>query len=166
MTSFKDFLEEQLLDKQFADAYEEVGAEMDLALALVRRREKLKLTQQELADLTGIKQPMIARIEGGQMPSPKTLQRLAKGLKVGIFFTGDGIMVVPFAGSRPVAQPQQPSRPYDSPNVWALPSQKTAYKRQKIECDYTLLKRMAETGQIAPSPIQKEKPNAGLELAA
>lgn len=98
MTSFKEYLEEQLLDEEFAEAYEQVSEEMDFALALAMRREELGLTQQALASQTGIKQPMIARIESGQMPTAPTLQRLAKGLKVNIVFTGDGVMLVPFAG--------------------------------------------------------------------
>ena len=61
MSSFKEFLKEQLLDEEFAEAYEQVSEEMDFALALAQRREELGLTQQALAQLTGIKQPMIAR---------------------------------------------------------------------------------------------------------
>ena len=98
MTSFKEYLEEQLLDEEFAEAYEQVSDEMDFALALAMRREELGLTQQALASDTGIKQPMIARIENGQMPTAPTLQRLAKGLNVNIVFTGFGVMLVPNAG--------------------------------------------------------------------
>lgn len=98
MSSFKEFLKEQLLDEEFAEAYQQVSEEMDFALALAQRREELGLTQQALAQLTGIKQPMIARIEGGQMPTAPTLQRLALGLRVGIVITGAGILLMPFAG--------------------------------------------------------------------
>lgn len=98
MTSFKQFLEEELLDEEFALDYEKVSAEMDFALALALRRDELGLTQQELAALTGIKQPMIARIEHGQMPTAPTLQKLAKALKVAIMFTGDGLILLPFGG--------------------------------------------------------------------
>lgn len=105
MSSFKEFLEEQLQDQEFAEAFEEVGGEMDFALALAQRREELDLTQQALAQLTGIKQPMIARIEGGQMPTAPTLQKLASGLQVGIVFTGAGILLMPFAGrAKPKAE--------------------------------------------------------------
>jgi transcriptional regulator with XRE-family HTH domain len=94
MTSFKKFLEEELRDPEFAQAYEQVSVEMDFALALARRRDELGLTQQALAERTGIKQPMIARIEHGQMPTAPTLQRLAKGLSLSITFTGDDIVLV------------------------------------------------------------------------
>lgn len=98
MTSFKKFLEEQLQDEEFAEAFEQISGEMDFALALAQRREELNLTQQGLAQLTGIRQPMIARIEGGQMPTAPTLQKLAAALQVGIIITGAGILVSPFAG--------------------------------------------------------------------
>ena len=105
MSSFKEFLEEQLQDEEFAEAFEQVGGEMDFALALAQRREELALTQQALAQLTGIRQPMIARIEGGQMPTAPTLQKLASGLQVGIVFTGAGILLMPFAGkAKPKAE--------------------------------------------------------------
>ena len=107
MSSFKEFLQEQLLDEEFAEAYTQVSEEMDFAVALAQRREELGLTQQALAQATGIKQPMIARIEGGQMPTAPTLQRLALGLRVGIVFTGAGILLMPFAG-RGAAKALQP----------------------------------------------------------
>lgn len=106
MTSFKEYLEEQLLDEEFAEAYAQVSEEMDFALALAMRREELGLTQQALASETGIKQPMIARIESGQMPTAPTLQRLAKGLKINIVFTGFGVMLVPLAGRPKPTMPE------------------------------------------------------------
>jgi transcriptional regulator with XRE-family HTH domain len=97
MSSVKEFLQEQLQDPEFAKQYEQVDKEMDFALALAQRREELGLTQHSLAALTGIQQPMIARIERGQMPTAPTLQRLAKGLRTGILFTDNGVMLVPVA---------------------------------------------------------------------
>lgn len=96
------------------------------------------------------------------MPSPKTLQRLAKALAVGIMFTGEGVMVVPLSASKPVMH----NRREYAPNLWAVPMQKTAYKRHKIEGDSALLRRMTETGTIARRSVQKETANAGLEIAA
>lgn len=104
MSSFKEFLKEQLLDEEFAEAFAEVSGEMDFALALAQRREELSLTQQALAKLTGIKQPMIARIEGGQMPTAPTLQKLATGLQVAIVFTGSGVFLQTFVGRKARAE--------------------------------------------------------------
>ncbi len=172
MTSFKQFLEEELLDEEFATHYDEISAEMDLALSIVLRREKLGLTQQQLADLTGMKQPMLARIESGQMPAPRTLQRLAKGLKVGVLFTGDGIMLLPMAGSKAAAS-QSSIQPV-SKHEWEFPVyKKTAQKRQRVaECDYTLLTRVTEIEKVTGKPRETGKPrdketlNASLETAA
>lgn len=96
MTSFNQFVEEEKRsDPTFAKELEETSAELRFGVALALRREELRLTQQALADETGIKQPMIARIEHGQMPTAPTLQRLAKGLKVRIVITEDEITILP-----------------------------------------------------------------------
>ncbi len=155
MTSFREFLEEQLLDEEFAANYDEVSAEMDFALAVVLRREKLGLTQQELAEKTGMKQPMLARIEGGQMPTPRTLQRLAKGLKVGVLFTGEGVMLLPMAGTK--SGVQRSVHPV-SKREWVFPEHRRPEKPTKPECDYTLL--------VRASIPQKEKVDAGIATAA
>lgn len=160
MTSFKQFLEEQLLDEEFAANYDEVSAEMDFALAVVLRREKLGLTQQELAEKTGMKQPMLARIEGGQMPTPRTLQRLAKGLKVGVLFTGEGVMLLPMAGTKSGAQ--RSVHPV-SKREWVFPEHRRPEKPTKTECDYTLLVRASSPQK---EKEQKEKVDAGIATAA
>lgn len=61
---------------------------------LIKRRMDLKMSQRELAMKTGIKQPMIARIENGDsVPRIDTLIRIAQelGLKIG-FETNDVIL--------------------------------------------------------------------------
>lgn len=94
MRSFNEYLKESLKDEKFAETYKEIKAETDLAIALTQRREELNLTQQQLAEMTGIKQPMLARIEKGQIPNPVTLQKIAKALQVGVVFTGENVRVV------------------------------------------------------------------------
>ncbi len=163
MTSFKQFLEEELLDPEFAEHYDEVSKEMDFALALALRRKKLGLTQQELADRIGIKQPMLARIEGGQMPNAATLQRLAKGLKVGLMFTGDGVMLLPMAGSKPGGS-QTMIHPV-SEKEWKLPHvRRVAEQRAKeAECDYSMLVRRA---QRVKAKEEKETKDESVATAA
>src|SRR5882672_11365535 len=160
MTSFKEFLEEQLLDEEFATNYDEVSAEMDFALAVVLRREKLGLTQQELAEKTGMKQPMLARIEGGQMPTPRTLQRLAKGLKVGVLFTGEGVMLLPMAGTK--SGEKRSVHPVSN-REWVFPEHRRPERPTKDECDYTLLVRASSLRQ--KEKAQKEKVDATLATA-
>lgn len=50
---------------------------------IIRMERKLKnWTQQDLANKTNIKQPVIARYEKGQHPSAKNLNAIAKALKL------------------------------------------------------------------------------------
>lgn len=52
---------------------------------MIRIERKRKYwTQQDLATKTGIKQPVIARYEKGQDPSPKNLNAIAKALNLPI----------------------------------------------------------------------------------
>lgn len=64
----------------FAEEYTRATEASGFALALVRRRESLGLTQRELSERAGLRQPMLARIERGQMPRVTTLERLAEAL--------------------------------------------------------------------------------------
>jgi ribosome-binding protein aMBF1 (putative translation factor) len=55
----------------------------ELGEAVRQRREELGLTQAELAERTGLKQPAVARFEaGGTMPTIPMLERLAEALEV------------------------------------------------------------------------------------
>lgn len=55
--------------------------EMQIARALVQVRREKHITQQQLAEKTGIAQADISRLENGNSnPSLRTLQRLADGL--------------------------------------------------------------------------------------
>jgi transcriptional regulator with XRE-family HTH domain len=68
-------------DLEFAAAYDETRTTMELALGLADLREHRNLTQRALAEKSGIKQPMINRIErGSQVPRPVTLLRLLAAL--------------------------------------------------------------------------------------
>ena len=54
-----------------------------MRLKLREVRERKFLSQQELADLTGLSKPNISRLENGhQKPYPKTVRRLAEALGV------------------------------------------------------------------------------------
>jgi DNA-binding XRE family transcriptional regulator len=82
-------------DPEFVAAYDEVSAIMDLALALADLRERRGLSQRALAAKSGIKQPMINRIErGSQVPNPTTLLRLLTALHGGLTMLPDGTIHV------------------------------------------------------------------------
>jgi len=69
-------------DPAFNHAYDDASTTMDLALGLTDLRERRGLSQRALAEKSGIKQPMIARIErGSQVPKPHTLLRILAALE-------------------------------------------------------------------------------------
>lgn len=57
--------------------------ELQIAKALVEARQAKRVTQQQLAERTGIAQADISRLENGNSnPTLRTLQRLADGLEM------------------------------------------------------------------------------------
>lgn len=89
LKKFDDYLAEQLKDPEFKAGYDALEPEFSLIKALMDARLEKGLTQKELAEMTGISQGDISRIERGTAnPSIKTIQRLATALdkKVQILF--------------------------------------------------------------------------------
>lgn len=81
MKALDKYLEEQLTDPAFAEAYAEIQPEMNIIRALVDARASRQLTQKELSERTGIAQAEISKLERGtRNPSIRLLQRLAAGL--------------------------------------------------------------------------------------
>ena len=82
-------------ESEFADAYEEVQAEMNIVRALVDARISRNLSQKELSEKTGINQTEISRLENGtRNPTVRLLQRLADGM--------DMVLDISFKSKRPV----------------------------------------------------------------
>ena len=81
MSSYRDFLEEQLKDPALKAEYDALEPEFAIIQAMINARKTAGLTQKQLAERTGIAQADISRLENGNAnPSLKTLQRLAKGM--------------------------------------------------------------------------------------
>lgn len=79
--NFRDALNEQLKDHTFRAEWEAMEPERQITMAIIEGREEKALTQQQLAEATGIAQADISRLENGTAnPSLKTLKRLAAGL--------------------------------------------------------------------------------------
>lgn len=79
--NFRDTLNEQLKDPGFRVEWEVLEPERQITMAIIEGREEKALTQQQLAEATGIAQADISRLENGTAnPSLKTLKRLAAGL--------------------------------------------------------------------------------------
>jgi transcriptional regulator with XRE-family HTH domain len=61
----RDLIEE-LKDPEFAKSYGAECAKSEFGLALFHARQKTKLTQKELAERLGVRQPYIAQLESGE----------------------------------------------------------------------------------------------------
>ena len=79
--NFRVTLNKQLQNPEFKAEWDALEPEFQIIKAMIDGRKEKNITQKELADLTGIAQADISRIENGNSnPSIQTLQRLAAGL--------------------------------------------------------------------------------------
>jgi transcriptional regulator with XRE-family HTH domain len=67
MTDWKTLRHQALSDPLVAEEYERLRPQFELASELIKLRKALGLTQRELAELAGVTQPEIARIESGRV---------------------------------------------------------------------------------------------------
>lgn len=87
MDDFQRDLENRLRNQEFRDHYQELEMEYTFMQALIDLRKKKKITQKQLADLTGIHQADISKLESGATnPTLKLMQRIADGLDMKILF--------------------------------------------------------------------------------
>ena len=83
-----EILQEELQDPEFRAEWERTALARAVALAVVRYRGDHGLSQRNLAERLGMKQPQVARLELGEVnPSMETLMRVSAQL--GIEFTID-----------------------------------------------------------------------------
>lgn len=81
MSSYQDFKKKALSDPKVRAEYDSLAAEYAIKQAVIDARLSSGLTQQQLADRTGINQADISKLESGSAnPSLRTLQRLAAGM--------------------------------------------------------------------------------------
>lgn len=79
--NFRETLNEQLKDPAFQAEWEALEPERQIIRAIIEGRERRDLTQQQLAEITGIQRADISRLENGTgNPSLRTLKRLAAGM--------------------------------------------------------------------------------------
>jgi transcriptional regulator with XRE-family HTH domain len=78
MKTHRQYIDEQIKkNPKFADTLAEAEQDVAIAVELAKLRERRGLSQTELAKLTGMKQPQIARLESGaHFPAFTTLQKL------------------------------------------------------------------------------------------
>lgn len=83
--SFRESLNEQLKDPEFRAEYEALEPEFQIIRAMLEGREKLNLTQKDLAECSGITQADISRLENGNAnPSIRTLKKLASAMNMAL----------------------------------------------------------------------------------
>lgn len=81
MNDFQKFKEELLKDPEVRMEYEALKPEYEVIRALVGARIEQNLTQEQLAQASGIRQSNISRIENGTCsPNVETLQKLAAAM--------------------------------------------------------------------------------------
>ena len=81
MIEFRTWLDEEMKKPEFKKEFDELDDEFQLLRALTEARKEAGMTQQQLAEKSGVHQVNISRIENGTgNPSVETLQKLAKGL--------------------------------------------------------------------------------------
>lgn len=79
--TLNDFINEELKNPDFRAEYEALQPEFEIKRAMLAARQSIGITQQQLADRTGINQADISKLENGTAnPSLRTLQRLAAGM--------------------------------------------------------------------------------------
>ena len=79
--SFRETLNARMADPDFRKEWDDLEPERQIMRAIIDGREEKDLTQKQLADVTGITQADISRLENGTAnPSIRTLKRLAAGL--------------------------------------------------------------------------------------
>ena len=83
MKTLDNHLQELLKDKEFKREWDNIQPELNIMRAMIDVRNRLNLTQKELAELTGIHQADISKIENGtRNPSLNLLKRLADGMNM------------------------------------------------------------------------------------
>ena len=79
MTDVMELHKKWMQKPEYRAAHKALEPEFVLASAIMDAREKAGLTQEQLAELMNVKQPFVARLEGGsQNITLKTLQRVAQ----------------------------------------------------------------------------------------
>lgn len=83
--NFRETLNEQLKNPEFKAEYDALEPEFQIIKAMIDGRNKLKLTQKDLAALSGIAQADISRLENGNAnPSIRTLKKLASAMNMAL----------------------------------------------------------------------------------
>lgn len=80
--TFKKHLDESMKNPEFKKAWHDLDTEFELLESMIKAREKAGLTQAELAQKIGTKQPALSRLERGafKKATVETLKKIADAL--------------------------------------------------------------------------------------
>ena len=82
-TNYRDLLNERLKDEDFRKESERLNSQYDVIKAVLNARKAADMTQKELAEISGVAQSDISKLENGNSnPTIKMLQRLADGMNM------------------------------------------------------------------------------------
>lgn len=85
LTTFDEFKAKLLQDPDIRREYEALKPKYDMIRSLIRQRNKLGISQKQLAEKTGTKQPAISRLENGDYNTTlNTLFKVAEALELDI----------------------------------------------------------------------------------
>ncbi len=84
---WREYRDSQMNDPALQAEYQALEAEFALIRQLIDLRIKRGLSQRQLAERAGMKQPSIARLESGHTASLRTLQRVADALEADVQVT-------------------------------------------------------------------------------
>lgn len=83
MSEWKEFRNELMQDAEVQQVYNDHAVERALARAIIQQRIDHKLTQNDMAELMGVPQGNVSRLESGsRTPTIATLQKAASALQV------------------------------------------------------------------------------------
>lgn len=81
MSNFNKYLDSQLKNEKFKEEFDALGPKYEIIKQIIAERSNQNLTQKELANLIGMRQSHISRLESGNYnPSLEVLQKVAEGL--------------------------------------------------------------------------------------
>ena len=79
--NLNEILDEELKDPEFAAYYLKYQLEYELVAEIMKHRKEMDITQQTLAQQSGVRQQVISRMERHQsFPNLVTLSKIAKAL--------------------------------------------------------------------------------------
>lgn len=77
--SWKSIRDEVLADAEVKAEYDKIKPEFDIAQQIIALRKQSGMNQRDFAQMIGIKQPQLARLESGkQIPKIETLTKIAR----------------------------------------------------------------------------------------